>query len=112
MWQTLITIIFSNGCPVANTSEQFVYTLGSGPLQFQCPLVVAIHPHTGKAYVVDWRNQVLNSDLTYSSSFRKASNNGVFCYAYDISTDREGNVFVADCDNHRIQVFTQLVECT
>ena len=47
------------------------------------------------------------SDLTYTSSFgRKGSNNGEFIQPYGISSDREGNVYVADYNNHRIQVFT------
>ena len=87
-----------------------VGTCGSGPLQFQYPRGIAVHPHTGRVYVTDrdnYRIQVLNSDLTYSSSFgRRGSNNGEFNTPWDIATDREGNVYVADNDNHRIQVFT------
>ena len=87
-----------------------VGTEGSGPLQFYNPGGIAVHPHTGKVYVADCGNpriQVLNSDLTYSSSFGgKGSNNGELCYPYDVATDRDGNVYVADEYNHRIQVFT------
>ena len=87
-----------------------VGTEGSGPLQFLCPVGITVHPHTGKVYVADCHNhriQVLNSDLTYSSSFgREGSNNGEFNYPVDVATDRDGNVYVADQDNHRIQVFT------
>ena len=87
-----------------------VGTKGSGPLQFLFPSGITVHPHTGRVYVTDSLNhriQVLNSDLTYSSSFgRKGSNNGGFDCPNDISTDREGNVYVADLNNHRIQVFT------
>ena len=82
---------------------------GSGPLQFQYPGGIAVHPQTHKVYVADWANhriQVLNSDLTYSSSFgRKGSNNGEFDCPRDLSTDSDGNVYVADRYNHRIQVF-------
>ena len=60
-------------------------------------------------YVADSGNhriQVLNSNLSYASSFcRKCSNNGEFNYPYSISTDKEGNVYVADWNNHRIQVY-------
>ena len=87
-----------------------VGTQGSGPPQFVGPQGIAVHPHTGKVYVADWltyRIQVLNSDLTYSSSFgREGSNNGEFNLPYDVATDREGNVYVADRANYRIQVFT------
>ena len=87
-----------------------VGTKGGGPLQFNGLRGITVHPGTGKVYVAEYLNnriQVLNSDLTYSSSFgRNGSNNGEFEHPYDIATDREGNVYVADCYNHRIQVFT------
>ena len=83
---------------------------GNGPLQFKGLVGLAVHPHTHKVYVSDWSNhriQVLNSDLTYSSSFgRKGSKNGEFDLPCDLSTDSDGNVYVADRYNHRIQVFT------
>ena len=87
-----------------------VGTQGSGPLQFSDPVGITVHPGTGKVYVTEYSNhriQVLNSDLTYSSSFgSRGSDNGEFNHPYDVATDREGNVYVADRDNHRIQVFT------
>ena len=83
---------------------------GSGPLQFQYPAGIAVHPHTQRVYVADNGNhriQVLNSDLTYASSFgSNGSGNGEFKEPYDISTDSVGRVYVADSDNHRVQVFT------
>ena len=87
-----------------------VGTKGNGPLQFTDPVGIAVHPHTHKVYVVDEGNhriQVLNSDLTYASSFgSRGSNNGELDQPYDISTDSVGNVYVADWSNHRIQVFS------
>ena len=87
-----------------------VSTRGNGPLQFNSPVGIAVHPHTHKVYVADTGNhriQVLNSDLTHSSSFGSGgSNNGEFDRPYDISTDSVGNVYVADRGNHRIQVFS------
>ena len=89
---------------------QTVGACGSGPLQFQYPVGLAVHSHTHKVYVTEYSNhrvQVLNSDLTYCSSFgRYGSCNGEFNHPRDISTDRHDNVYVADSDNHRIQVFT------
>ena len=77
---------------------------------FKSSHAIAVLPHTPKVYVADYNNhyiQILNADLTYSSSFgKKGSNNGEFRYPSDISTDRDGNVYVADKDNHRIWVFT------
>ena len=83
---------------------------GSGCLQFQFPIGIAVHPPTQKIYVADNGNhrvQILSSDLTYSDSFGKeGSNIGEFNEPYDISTDGKDNVYVADRYNHRIQVFT------
>ena len=57
-------------------------TWGSGPLEFSSPGGIAVHPVTGKVYVADSGNhriQVLNSDLTYSSSFgSRGTNDGEF----------------------------------
>ena len=89
---------------------QTVGTRGSGTLQFLQPLGLAVHPHTHKVYVTEYNNhrvQVLNSDLTYCSSFgSKGYKDGVLYCPRDISTDSHGNVYVADSGNHRIQVFT------
>ena len=97
-------------CSSTGKHLRTVGTPGSGPLQFQYSRGIAVHPNTGRVYVADCKNnriQVLNSDLTYSSSFgRKGSNYGKFNNPYDVSTDREDNVYVADRLNHRIQVFT------
>ena len=83
---------------------------GSGPLEFQNPLGITIHPHTNKVYVADCGNhriQILNSDLTYSSSFgREGINSGEFSCPHDVAIDGQGNVYVVDAGNNRIQVFT------
>ena len=87
-----------------------VGTKDNGPLQFTSPRGITVHPHTHKVYIADTnehRIQVLNSDLTYCSSFgSNGSNNGEFNYPYDISTDSAGNVYVVERYNHRIQVFS------
>ena len=89
---------------------QSVGTNGNGPLQFSRPVGIAVHPHTHKVYVADKGNnriQVLNSDLTYSSSFGKqGSSEGKFNLPYDVSFDSSGRVYVADRNNCRIQVFS------
>ena len=85
---------------------------GSGPLQFNYPMDVAINPSNDKVYVVENRNhrvQVLNSDLTFSSTFGRAlagSGKGQFIDPWGIACDKTGKVYVADSGNHRIQVFT------
>ena len=86
-------------------------TKGSGgPLQFSCPNGITFNTSNNKVYVVDHGNhcvQILNSDLTFSSTFGKqGSDNKKFSYPSGIACDSTGKVYVADTDNYRIQVFT------
>ncbi len=79
-------------------------------VQFSSPDGIAFNSSNNKIYVSDRANhrvQVLNSDLTYSSTIgRQGSGNGEFYRPWSISCDSTGKVYVADCWNHRIQVFT------
>ena len=51
--------------------------------------------------------QVLNSDLTFCSTFGvNGSGKGQFSRPLGITCDSTGKVYVADTRNHRIQVFT------
>ena len=67
-------------------------------------------PTQQKVYLADSRNhhiQILNSDLTYCSSFGSYGRAiGQFCYPWDLAFDSIGNVYVADTQNHSVQVFT------
>ena len=87
-----------------------VGTKGKGHLQFNEPSYVAFNSVNGKLYVTDTYNRrvrVLNSDLTFSSTFGSyGSGKGQFSYPYGIACDATGNVYVADCGNNNIQVFT------
>ena len=89
---------------------QTVSKSGHKTLQFSYPRGIAVHPHTHKVYVTDtWnhRIQILNSDLTYSSSFgTKGTKEGEFNQPYDVSFDSLGRVYVVDHYNHRIQIFS------
>ena len=84
---------------------------GNGPLQFTNAAGIAIGKG-GKIYVADAQNnriQVLNNDLTYQSSFCKASESvgsGQLCMPQAISINSEGNIYVADMMNHAVQAFT------
>ena len=65
-----------------------VGTGGSGPLQFNAPVGIAVNTRTNKVYVVNHRIQVLNSDLTFSSSFgKRGSGKGQFIYPRGIACD-------------------------
>ena len=91
-------------------SLKYVGTNGNGHLQFQFPDDIAVHPHSNKIYVADSGNhraQILNADLTFSSTFGShGSDNGQFNSPRGICCDSTGNVYVVDSRHHRVQVFT------
>ena len=81
---------------------------GNGPLQFNVPRGITVHPTTGQIFIADMNNhriQVLNSDLTYSHSFgKKGSSPKQFNYPWDVTFDNEGYLYVV-C-NQCIKKFT------
>ena len=83
---------------------------GNGPLQFNYPSGITVHPTTGQIFIADNSNhriQVLNKDLTYSHSFgKKGSSPEQFNYPWDVTFDNEGYLYVADRNNHCIKKFT------
>ena len=83
---------------------------GNGPLQFDGPRGITVHPTTGQIFIADRDNiriQVLNNDLTYSHSFGKyGSSPEQFKYPWDVTFDNEGYLYVADRHNHCIKKFT------
>ena len=83
---------------------------GNGPLQFNYPVGVTVHPTTGQIFVADTYNhriQVLKKDLTYSNSFgKKGSSPEQFNCPWDVTFDNEGYLYVADSNNHCIKTFT------
>ena len=101
-----------NRCIQKFTSEgQFLTGVGTrdrGHLQFYRPRGIAFNNSSNKFYVTDNdRVQILNSDLTFSSTFgQQGSGKGQFNIPYGIAFDRTGNVYVADAENDRVQVFT------
>ena len=83
---------------------------GNGPLQFNYPTGITVHPTTGQIFIADTNNhciQVLNKDLTYSHSFGKeGSSPEQFKNPSDVTFDNEGYLYVADRNNHCIKKFT------
>ena len=89
---------------------QLMKCVGSTPLQFSNPVGIGVHPLSQKVYVVEEGNhrvQILNSDLTFASMFgSRGTENGQFINPCDVAFNNCGDVFVLDCGNLRIQVFT------
>ena len=91
------------------SNGQFLAAVDKASLQFHIPNGIAINTVNNKVYATQYTNcvQVLNSDLTYSSTFGKyGSSKGQFQDPRGIACDSTGNVYVADGRNHRVQVFT------
>ena len=83
---------------------------GNGPLQFNTPVGITVHPTTGQIFIADTYNhriQVFDKDLIYSHSFgKKGSSSEQFEYPWDVTFDNEGYLYVADHCNHCIKKFT------
>ena len=84
---------------------------GIRPLQFYYPSDIAFNTSNKSFYVVEYGNhriQILNFDLSTSvlSFGKKGSGKGCFNSPSSIAFDSTGKVYVADTNNHRIQVFT------
>ena len=83
---------------------------GSGRLQFNNPVGITVHPITGQIFVADYLNnriQVFNYDLTFSHTIgprfgNKQFSYKQFSYPYDLALGNEGNLYVAELNNHCI----------
>ena len=81
---------------------------GPGPLQFNSPKGLAIHPLTGQVFIADSRNhriQVLNADLSFSHCFG-ADGDKKIKNPYDVAFDNEGCIYIADHGNSCIKKFS------
>ena len=100
-----VTKFTANGDLLIKVGEK-----GSKRLQFDMPNAIAYNKTNRKLYVSDEYNhrvQILNTDLTFHSSFgKRGSDKGDFDHPAGITFDLTGNVYVADFHNHRIEVFT------
>ena len=85
-----------------------VNTVGDGDLPFDNPRGIAFSASNNKLYLTDGDCiHILNSDLTFFSTFgQQGRSNGQFKSPICIATDKTGKVYVADFNNHRVQVFT------
>ena len=83
---------------------------GKKPLKFLNPVGIGFNNKNKKLYICDQSNhrvQILNTDLTFHASFgSKGSANAQFENCLYAAFDSIGNVYITDCDNNRVQVFT------
>lgn len=85
---------------------------GTGKLQLYSPAGIAV-TSDGNIYVSDWGNnmiKVFNSSGAYLAGWGNSFGNpgsgpGEFAYPEGLALDAAGNLYVADHDNQRIQIF-------
>ena len=107
----LVADFFKNRIQKFTAEGHFLAIYNGGPdVQLNQPTDIAFNTINSKVYVADRQNnqiQVLNSDLTFCSTFgNKGSGKKQFDGPWGIACDSMGKVYVADLHNHRIQVFT------
>jgi formylglycine-generating enzyme required for sulfatase activity/sugar lactone lactonase YvrE len=86
---------------------------GNDDAHFECPNGVAISPANNDIYVVDICNQriqVFTSNRVYKATLGVTdvvgSDNAHFNSPRGVAVDANGNIYVADSDNHRVQKCT------
>ena len=83
---------------------------GKKHLEFSFPSGVTVNHRNRKVYICDAYNnrvQILNPDLTFSSSFGSSgSGDGQFKSPWNVALDRTENVYMANRGGYCIQVFT------
>jgi len=97
--------------------RELVFKLGTGqpaPFHggepFNLPTKVALEPGTGNFYVSDGYGNARIHKYTATgerlfSWGRTGSDPGEFSLPHSVCTDKQGRVYVADRENHRVQVF-------
>ena len=111
----ILTVDGSNNCIQKFTSAgkfiKKVGTKGTKAMEFSDPMGIAVHTLNKKVYIAELCNhriQILNPDLTFSSSFgSRGRDDGQFQRPWDVAFDSTGKVYVVDNSNNRIQVFTE-----
>ena len=83
---------------------------GNDNLQFCHPIGIMFNPKENRLYICDEDNhqvQVLEKDLSYHSCFgKKGKETGEFINPLYSALNSKGNVYITDCYNNRVQVFT------
>jgi len=96
----VLTVIGAPGVPAQRLSGR----------PFNQPTKVAFHPHTGNLYIGDGygnaRVHVYSPEGEHLHSWGAfGADPGQFNLVHSVTTDSVGRVYVADRENHRIQVF-------
>jgi len=102
-------LVVSKDCIQKFTAEGVFIAAVNKQLKFDDIAGIGIDG-SNKVFVCDYGNcriQVLNADLTFSSTFGSCrGGDGQFFFPLYVTFDSKGNVYVTDIGNHCIQVFT------
>ncbi len=79
---------------------------GNGPLKFDLPIGIAVHPTTGEIFVADYRNnriQVFNgADLSFSNTIRHRN----ITRPLEVAVDNEGYLNITSYGIYKVYKFT------
>jgi len=99
-------------------SDQVLLTLGNGQpgagsVSFNQPTDVAVSPHGDEVFVADGYGNSRVAVFTYGGQFLRewgshGTGPGQFRIPHSITIDSDGDVYVADRENSRVQVFDRL----
>jgi len=103
----------NNKIKIYNSDGSYFNSFGSwgqGDYEFDHPTFVSISPVNGDIYVADhWnhRVQVFDENFVYKTTLgvtgESGSDNSHFAYPTGIAIDQNGDIFVGDIDNYRVQ---------
>ena len=108
----LVTDMKNNRIQKFSSGGKFICEVGKhgkGDLEFDFPVGIGIHPINSMIYIMENKNnriQILKPDLTFFDYLP-----GKYNEPKDVAFDSSGNVYVADNEKHRIQVFKNGTLC-
>ena len=84
---------------------------GKGANRFDKPTDVAVHPRSREVYVADGYGNSRVAVFSYTGQYLRefgeaGSGPGQFRVPHGLAIDKRGDVYVADRENSRVQVFT------
>lgn len=93
-----------------NAGGAVVQRLGSGVVRFSKPTDVAVHPRTHEVFVADGYGDARVAVFSYSGTFLRdfgssGRGDGSFRVPHSLVFDRRGDLYVADRENSRVQIF-------
>ena len=110
--QIVVTDVLQHCLVVFDENYAFVRVIGKqgdGELEFNSPRGVAFNPVNGQLVVVEKENnrvQILSAEFEFVSMFgERGGGEGMFCKPTCVAVNKDGQIFVTDTKNQKIQYF-------